>query len=152
MRTQRRSEKEPTAGYRYLPHTADEILEAWGSTERDCASELATGLVAGFVQSRSELPELEAQPFAIELGDRATLEDTLVALLEEVLFVVETEGLVPIRTEVERIEAGRVEGKFYVLPLDAVEETGAVPKAVSYEDLVFEKADGLWRARITIDV
>lgn len=141
------------AGYRYLPHTADEILEAWGDTKESCISQLATGFVAGFASLRDGAVRPAPNPFEVELGESAGMEETVVALLEEILFVIETEGEVPIRTEVTSLTPGHVEGVFYSVPLDSIEEIGAVPKAISYADFSFEETgEGNWRAKVTIDV
>ncbi len=129
------------------------ILEAWGTTKEECLSRLATGLVAGFAAPLPEAPAPLEEPFTLEVGDDPSLEETVVAFLEEVLFLVETEDRVPVRTEVDSLEPGRVEGRYYLLSVEEVEEVGAVPKAVSYEDLIFARAgDGLWHARAIVDV
>lgn len=139
-------------GYRYRPHTADELLESWGDTRERCISELATGFVAGFARV-SEGCDPQERPFAIDLGESAGIEESVVTLLEEILFVVETKAEVPIRTEVTSVATGRIEGTFYVVPVESVEETGAVPKAVSYAEFCMEESEGgIWRARVTIDV
>lgn len=108
--------------------------------------------MAGFAAA-GEDPSPEEQPFVIELDESAGIEETVVALLEEILFVLETEEEVPIRTRVTRLQPGRVEGFFYVVPIESVEEVGAVPKAVSYAEFhLQESEEGIWRARVTIDV
>jgi SHS2 domain-containing protein len=115
-------------------------------------SELATGFVAGFASAPGDIAPTD-QPFVIDLGEPSGLEDTIVALLEEILFIVETEEEVPVRTEVASLSPGHIEGHFSVIPVELLEETGAVPKAVSYSDLAIEESEGgLWKIRVTIDV
>jgi SHS2 domain-containing protein len=140
-------------GFRYRPHTADEILEAWGETEEECLSQLATGFVAGFAQPAQQSPEAAPVGFAIELGTSASPADRAVALLEEIIFMCETQGQVPVKTEVTRASDSEIEGTFYVLDVEDVEEVGAVPKAVSYSGLeVIRDQEGKWKATVTIDV
>lgn len=140
-------------GFAFLPHTADEIIEAWGSTEEECLSQLATGLVSGFARPRGDAPRPVRRHFSIDAGAEAGPSERALALLEEIIFLVETEGEVPVSTIVHRIRGGIVEGEFRLVNSDFVEVVGAIPKAVSYSGLLVEHTDtGNWRARATIDV
>jgi SHS2 domain-containing protein len=133
-----------SAGHRALPHTADLRLEAWAPTPDLCVAHAVQALVESFarvpdgVATQSQLVDLPID----------SLDELLVSVLDEVVFLVDARGLVPIRSQVST--DGRV--RFDLAPLDQTEIVGATPKAVTWHDLRFERRDGGWWCAVTIDV
>jgi SHS2 domain-containing protein len=134
-------------GHRTVPHPADVTIEAWGATRDACLAEAVIALVGTFADtthaSRSDIvvSELTAS------DDR----DRLVAVLDQVIFLLDTEALVPLAAEVD-VESETVRLSMPVAALDDVEVIGAAPKAVALSGLGFNHARGTWRCRATIDV
>ena len=83
---------EQTSGHRSVPHTADLRIEAWAPTRDGCIREAVLGTVASFLDSSS------AQPRHTRLrrltADRD--DDLLVAVLDEVIYLLDTEGEAPV--------------------------------------------------------
>jgi SHS2 domain-containing protein len=136
------------AGHRLLPHTADLTVEAWAPTRLACLEEAARALVASFARVPTDLPG-RARPLRLEPGANDVV---LAALLEEVIFVVDALGAVPVRIALTESEDGEIRGELEIAPVDAVEVLGPAPKGVSFGDLAFERDDEGWRCRATIDV
>ncbi|MCZ7527011.1 MAG: archease [Acidimicrobiia bacterium] len=136
------------AGHRILPHTADLVVEAWGPTLAECLEEAVKALVGAFTDT-SDVVVTRTVPVSIEPSGP---EDLLVTVLEEVIYVLEVLGVVPVDVALEGTEDGGVGGCFDVAPVGAVTVTGAIPKAVSLGDLVVEERDGRWECHAIVDV
>lgn len=140
-------------GHRVLPHTADVVIEAWGSTAADCYAEAVTAFVDVFAaigRDRSESDGTIRRRFDLHAGDRPRL---LILLLEEVLGHLDAEGFVPLVVEVDTADTGRLSGTFRMVPLDRLELVGSTPKGVSYDQLEFAaRGDGSWRCHAVVDV
>jgi len=136
------------AGHRLLPHTADVRLSAWGPTREACLDQAVRALAEVFVEvpagvATARVPVRLPPAFDAEL---------LVALLEEVLFVVDVRGLVPVAARVE-VGPDGLRGWFAAVGLGGLEQVGSVPKAIARSDLEFGRDDaGTWRAVVTVDV
>ena len=92
---------------------------------------------AGSAQERFEV--------TAEGAERAVL---LAAWLEELNFVAETEGLIPVAVEDVVLEATRIRAR-------VLGHRGRPPhlvKAVTYHRLAFEPHDGRWHAVVVLDV
>ncbi len=134
-------------GHTIRAHTADEILEAWGPTREACLEEAVLGLV-------STVADVDGVGWswhrAVELA--GTDEELLVALLEEVIFDLDTSGELPVRVLV-RPHADGVVAHLWLAHLARVTARGATPKGVAYSQLTMrEERPGRWRCRVTIDV
>jgi SHS2 domain-containing protein len=111
--------------------------------------EAVAGLVAAFADC-SGAETTDPVPFALDPADD---DELLVQLLEEVLYLVDALGVVPATTEVVEAEDGGIAGSFDVVPVAQIEQTGAVPKAISRGDLSFARGtDDRWACRFTVDV
>jgi len=148
--------RDPSMGHRLVPHVADVILEAWAPTRARCLEEAVLGLVGSFVDTGSDgsagtdaTDATEVHTFAIGGGPD---ERVLVDLLEEVLFLLDARGVVPVGVHVDERADGGLSGSFACVPADGRELTGAVPKGVSRSDLVFERRDAGWWCRVIVDV
>lgn len=138
----------PPRGHRLLGHTADTALEAWAPTRTECLAEAVGGLVDSFVDlATATASENFATTFAP--GDDESL---LVRLLDEVIYVLDVFGRVPIDAEVEETGDGGLVVHFATATADEVAVTGAAPKAVSLHALYFGFEAGRWRCQATIDV
>lgn len=137
------------AGHRLVPHVADVILEAWGTTRVACLEEAALGLVESFADIE-DIEPIDRIPVSLmgAVGD----EDVLVLLLEEVIYVVEALGKVPVGVDLAEHADGSVGGFFATIPSEGLEAIGALPKGVSRSDLLFERRDGQWRCHVLVDV
>ena len=138
----------PASGYRLLPHTADVVVEAWAPTRDGCLAEAVRALVAvcadtsGLDAVRSV--ELRLAP----AGD----EELLVRLLEEVIYLLEVDELVPVGVEVGPEPGGGLRGRFEVAPLTPAMIVGPAPKAVAWYELELARQGSGWRCRATVDV
>ena len=134
--------------YRVLPHTADTRIEAWAPTRATCIEAAVRALVATF----ADVTGMEPADSIEEEFDEPTDEDLLVALLEQVIYLAEVTGEVPVTADLVDEYGGRLAGTFGVVPLEVVEICGPAPKAIALSDLVFEERDNKWRCLVTIDV
>ena len=137
----------PSAGHRRVPHTADTRIEAWGPTREACLEQAVAAMVAGFAAGAEAEADFE---FAVAPG--GTDADLLAAVLEEVIFRLDTAGQVPVRTRVARRPDGGVAVSCAVVEVDRVDVIGAVPKAVSLHGLALGADQRGWRCQVTLDV
>jgi protein archease len=135
-------------GHRVRPHTADVIVEAWAPSRAGCLEELVRGVVDTFAETRTAMSTRE---IPLEVG-AARDEDVVVALVDDVCYLLDADGLVVVDVTLEEEEDGDFDGIFFVAPVDAVVPTGAAPKGVSRSDLQFGWDGVLWRARVIVDV
>jgi SHS2 domain-containing protein len=156
--------------YRWVDHTGELELEIEAPDERAVFEEAVaavrelTGESAengdgdGEIDSRrgaaaadesgkidATTPPSESRKIEVTAPDRAAL---LVGWLEELFFLAETQGFVPLRVTrlelaAERLEA-TVEGR--------LGHPRHLVKAVTYHGLSLEPSGGRWRARVVLDV
>jgi SHS2 domain-containing protein len=138
----------PASGYRMLPHTADVVVEAWAPTKPACLAKAVRGLVAVFADTAGVVA---SRSVVFTLGPAGD-EELLVRLLEEVIFLVEVDGVVPVGVQVEPTPDGRLRGRFDVAPVEAAIVIGPVPKAIAWHQLSFALEETGWVCRATIDV
>ena len=135
------------SGYRRVPHTADVRIEAWAPTREECIAEAVRGLVDGFAETVGVPASGIHEADLIEYTD----ERLLVAVLDEVIYLVDTTGEVPIDVIVEPTEDG-AHLRLTTATLMAAEIIGAAPKAVSTNELRMEQTARGWSCAVTIDV
>jgi SHS2 domain-containing protein len=122
-------------------------VEAWAPNRETCIAEAVLGTVAAFVDASS----------AAVAGSRrfrlngSSDEDLLVAVLDEVIFLMDTFQQVPIDLEVQLLDAG-VDVRFDLVALSALPQVGAVPKGVSLYELRFGPDRRGWSCSVTLDV
>lgn len=138
-----------TVGHREVDHTADTAFEAWGPTRAACFGEAVRALVGSFADTTA----VQATGrHGIDLGPAADDEDLLVDLLDEVIYLVDVRGAVPVGGRIRDRDDGGLGGHLALASTDAVRPSGAVPKAITYHGLeVVGDADG-WRCHVTVDV
>src|SRR5690606_37509171 len=83
-------------GRRFVPHTADVRIEAWGASREECVAEAVAATVESFADVSGAAPaSTEEVRF-----DAGTDEDLLVAVLDEVIYRLDTAGQLPLTTDV----------------------------------------------------
>lgn len=135
------------SGHRAVPHTADIRIEAWAPTREECFAEAVLGLVESF----ADISRAEPTDTATFEVSEETDEDCLVAVLDEVLYLLDTADVVPLSAEIESGEGGDAVW-FEVTDVDQVELVGAVPKAISLHELEVDAGPDGWSCRVTVDV
>jgi SHS2 domain-containing protein len=141
-------ERGPGRGRRAVAHTADVRIEAWAPDREGCLAEAVPAMVETFADATGAGPGVEVA-FDVPAGDD---EDLLVAVLDEVIFRLETEGVLPVAAEVTAAPGGGLRVRWRVVDSDAVEPVGAVPKAVSLHGLRFGPDAAGWSCAVTLDV
>jgi SHS2 domain-containing protein len=137
----------PDRGHRTLPHPADITIEAWGPTREACLAEAVMGLTHSFVDVSDAAP---LRTITCELA--ATNDsDRLVAALDELIYLLDTQGVVPLSADID-IAAETMRLTMPVVPLSDVTLIGAAPKAIALSGLEFGLTGNHWRCRATIDV
>jgi SHS2 domain-containing protein len=128
--------------YEWRDHTAEVELVVRAPTPEDVFREAADAF--GRYVELDTAGERTTRSFELSGHDHATL---LVAMLEELIYLADTEGFV---TDDSRIDLSGNDLR--------VELTGRrtnvqpIVKAATYHDLEFRQADGVWEARVVLDV
>lgn len=135
------------SGHRSVPHTADARIEAWAPSREQCVAEAVAAMVDGFADVSAAPPagtvEFRAGP--------ATDPDLLVSVLDRVIYLIDTEGQLPVSADIRPAEA-TLDVRLQMAGPDRIETFGAVPKAVSLHDLRFDRGDAGWSCGVTLDV
>ena len=119
-----------TSGHRSVPHTADLRIEVWSPSREGCIGEAVLGTVESFLDT--SLARAQRIRQCRLTGDRD--DDLLLAVLEEVIYLLDTAGEAPVDVELEAIPGG-VDVKFAMVNASTLPQVGAVPKAVSFNEL-----------------
>lgn len=120
------------AGFEAFDHTADVGLRAWGPDLAQAFAQAARGLFSLLVPLEA-VQERTTWEVRIEAGDPESL---LVAWLDELLFVFETERLVFARFDVALPEPGGLVATAYGQTFDPVRHRGGVVvKAATYHQI-----------------
>ncbi|BBY05259.1 archease [Mycobacterium noviomagense] len=137
----------PDRGHCTLPHPADITIEAWAPTREACLAEAVMGLTESFVDVSDAAPLRTITSELVATNDS----DRLVAALDELIFLLDTQGVVPLGADVD-IDSKSVRLTMPVASLSDVTLIGAAPKAVALSGLEFSHTGDHWRCRATIDV
>nr|WP_243070597.1 archease [Candidatus Mycolicibacterium alkanivorans] len=130
-----------------MPHTADLRIEAWAPTRDGCIKQAVLGTVESFLDTTSAHPKRTHRcRLAAERDD-----DLLVAVLEEVIYLLDTEAEAPVDLTLRDVEGG-VEVRFAMVDATMLPQLGAVPKAVSLNDIRLSHGSAGWRCLVTLDV
>ncbi len=130
-------------------HTAD--LGLW--VEADSLTELfasAVGALAEIMVLGGRQGQVQWLPLNLEGADLAEL---LVALLNEVVYRLDAEGLVAVALEVSELTPVSLAGRLGVIPFDpARHQRGEPVKAVTYHEATVEPVGDGFRAHVVMDV
>ncbi|MFF0428161.1 archease [Streptomyces sp. NPDC004520] len=134
-------------GYRGVPHTADLRVEAWAPTREECLAQAVRGVVSSFLDPAGAVGVRRWDVVVRAERD----EDVLVALLDEVVYRLDTGGEVPVDVELSPVDGG-VRGVLRMADAGALPVTGAAPKAVTLHGLVMTGGPDGWTCSVTLDV
>ena len=134
-----------TSGHRSVPHTTI------------CGSKRgrppATAPPPGRTRHHDELLDTsrssEPHPRAPATDDRD--DDLLVAVLDEVIYLLDATGEAPVDVDVDGADRG-IDVTFAMADATTLPQIGAVPKAVSLNELRFSHGQKGWRCAVTLDV
>ncbi|MFI1200110.1 archease [Streptomyces sp. NPDC020883] len=134
-------------GHRSVPHTADLRIEAWGPTRAACLAQAVRGMCGSFLDLAGA-----AGVRRREVVVRAdTDEDLLVALLEEVVYWLDTHDEVPVEVRLTAVPGG-LRALLCMADIGTLPVLGAAPKAVTLHGLTFAPGSGGWQCSFTLDV
>ena len=128
--------------YEWRDHTAEVELVVSASSPEEIFREAADAF--GRYVELDAGGESTTRTLDLSGHDRATL---LVALLEELIYLADTEGFVADASTVELSE-----NHLHVKLNGRRTNVQPIVKAATYHDLEFRKANGLWEARVVLDV
>lgn len=136
--------------YRWLDHTAELELELEAATEREVLSDALAALRELLEGEETDVWEssparLERRAVRAAAGDRPAL---LAAWLEELVFLSESVGFIPLRIEHLSLEDGALSATV----AGRVGEPRPLVKGVTYHRLQFETSERGYRARVVFDV
>lgn len=135
-------------GHRSLPHTADVILEAWGPSLAACLEEAAAALADTYVETdRTQVTERVRVRLAANDS-----EGLLLALLNEMIFRLDTSTAVPVGAEVRESDDGGLDAELLVADGRDIRPAGSAPKAVSHSELRLVQEPGRVWCRVLVDV
>jgi SHS2 domain-containing protein len=130
-----------------VPHTADLRIEAWAPTRDGCIREAVLGTVASFLDTSAAQPNrTRVRRLTADRDD-----DLLVGVLDEVIYLLDTAGEAPVDLDMNGTN-GSVDVTFAMTDASMLPQVGAVPKAVSLNDLRFSHGQHGWRCAVTLDV
>ena len=136
-------------GHRAVSHTADVILEAWAPDLAACLEEAVAALV-GIYAVVADGERRRAHALRLPAG---SAERQLLDLLDEVIFLLDTDDDVPVGATVHRLdETGGGEVDIWLAPREDVDPTGSVPKAISQSELAVTADAGQASCRFLVDV
>ena len=138
---------EAALGHRAVPHTADVRVAAWGPTRELCIAEAVLGTVEAFLDTSSAHPVSTYRCRVSATSD----EDLLVAVLDEVIYLLDAAGVVPLDVELEPVN-GDLEARFETIDAASLPLVGAVPKGVSLHELYLSSGPAGWSCSVTLDV
>lgn len=130
-----------------MPHTADLRIEAWAPTRDGCIRQAVLGTVESFLDTSPAHPQRTCRRRLTGDGD----DDLLLAVLEEVIYLLETADEAPVDVIVTGLDGG-VDVDFTMVDARTLAQVGAVPKALSLNDLRFSHDQEGWRCAFTLDV
>jgi SHS2 domain-containing protein len=126
---------------------ADLRIEAWAPTREGCIRQAVLGTVESFLDTSSARPQRTLQRRVTADRD----DDLLVAVLEDVIYFLDTVGEAPVDVDLHGVDGG-VDVTFTMVDARRVPQIGAAPKAVSLNDLRFSRERRGWQCQVTLDV
>lgn len=133
--------------YKILEHKADLKIKVFGATKEELFKNAMVGMFEG---ARYE-KEFKSQESKVKIKIFSTdLTSLLVDFLSEILYLVETKGLVFEKINFKKFSENEIEAELIGKKLKRM---GVHIKAVTYHDLdVHQEKDGTWEAIILFDI
>jgi SHS2 domain-containing protein len=138
----------PNRGHRLEPHTADVILHAWGPDLAGCFEEAVAALLAICIDS-ADVPPARRVTRRFRFAE---VDSMLLDLLDEIIFVMDTETQVPIRARISIEPDGDLGAVIDLVAYDNVEIIGASPKAISRSELTVTQGSEGVSCSVLVDV
>jgi SHS2 domain-containing protein len=141
--------KRPEKIYDLFEHTADIGIQVYGRTLSQLFSHGGTALF-DFMADLSSVDEEYTKELSLECFDR---EELFVRWLSELLYLHETEGLLLKRFDVLFIRGGRLRAKVYGGAFTPEHHRIFYQvKAVTYHQVKIWHENGIWMARVILDL
>jgi SHS2 domain-containing protein len=135
--------------YETFEHTADIGLVARGHTLEKLFANAAAGLVDLMVDPAGLREEARLE-LAVSAPDREAL---LVTWLNELLYLLDAQGFVPRRSRILSMTDTELTAELHGERLDRERHTvRRMVKAATYHGLQVTQKDGLWEARVILDI
>ncbi len=135
--------------YRTIEHSADIGIEVEACSLEELFAGAATGMLSLIVDPATVAPEAP-RDVTLDAGD---LEELMFKWLNELLYLLGAEGLLPSRIQVHRVEELRIEASVWGEPAEAGRHQALEEiKAATYHDMRVEHREDGWFARIIFDV
>ncbi len=140
--------KEGVMGYRIVDTTADVGVEAWGKSLKELFEEAARGLISCIC------PEDRVEPKkSVDFSSSgADPEDTLISMLNDIIYLHETRKMVFCDVKVKDISPQRVDFTLKGEAIDPKRHDILGVKAATYHNVRIERKNGLYRVRVILDV
>ncbi|SDL61967.1 archease [Nonomuraea jiangxiensis] len=138
-------------GHRAVLRTADVVVEAWADGREECLAETVQALVECCAQVGDAVPDACMLFVLVGESDEALL----VAVLDEVIHQMEANGRMTVDVSVDErtvTTRGQVEVRLATVPVEAVERVATAPAALTVHGVSFGCVDGMWRARLQLDL
>lgn len=130
-------------------HTADIGLLARGRTLAELFANAADGL-ADLIVDRDGLSDTAQVQVSVAAADPESL---LVAWLNELLYLLDTQRFVPRRAQITSLDATSLTAQLFGDAIDPDRHTvRRMIKAATYHALSLRQTDGMWEARVILDL
>lgn len=136
-------------GYRVVDTTADTGIEAWGESLKELFEETARGLLY-LMADLSKVDPVEEVEAEVEGVD---YEDTLVTMLNEIIYLHETRKMLFSDIEILDLSPGRVRFRLRGEKIDLRKhELNTEVKAATYHNIRIAKEGDTYRVRVVFDL
>lgn len=136
-----KSSENPLRGHRVSRGPTSTLLQAWGDTREHCFEEAVMALVDSFAQGIEDQVSPVSVPITLEPSND---DDLLGLLLDEIVYVGEVLGAVPVAVELSRTEDLGVTGFLETVPLAQVRLIAGLPRRLGAEGPSVERRGGRW--------
>mgnify|MGYP006287272577 CR=1 FL=1 len=134
--------------YKFFRHTADAMYQAYGKTIEEAFSNAASAMFSVMVDVDKVQPKVK-RTVAAEGSDYGAL---LYNFLEELIFLIDTEGFLLSDIEDIKIKDNRLEATAIGdTDIDSYEHSGDV-KAVTYNNMFVKEDKGRWVVQVVLDL
>lgn len=136
--------------FEFLEHTADKGAIAYGSTLEELFANGALSMVSLMCRPDA-VPVTEERHITISAPDLETL---FVRWLSELVYLLDTEGLLGTRFEVESVRNDTMTAVvgFARVDRESFAQEGALVKAITYHGLQIVQKSGVWSVTYYVDV
>ena len=135
--------------YRFLPHTADLIVEITGASLADVFHD-ATAVVRNLVAGDRSVSAIESHPITLEAQ---SADELLIRFVRELLTQFQLDTFVPAQLEIEQLAPSQLAATVRGEPFDdSKHEPQPEVKAATRHSLSVEETDVGWRAVMVLDL